>query len=554
MEDASNYISNMNKVVSSTEVEGKQQVHEQTNEKVGKSTEASAGSTTLSTNSMLSQDQLQRLTFEQIQEQLKLHQEELFRHQREFFMGVDGASAMAAAYPHGPLSVPSTKTTMSGNTWSFTQGLLLGQLSIFVVIAIFVKFFVFAEPSAIEAGTTNKTKDISGVIVKRNKKGGKNNRDGSSSGSGNNGDHMTDDTLSDSQSKLSSILEKTYYDVNNHNPESLDWFNVLIAQMISQLRSEALVSDNIYHSLNEFLSRGDMPDYLDTIKLTEIDVGDDFPIFSNCRIKHSEDGSGRLEAKIDVDLSDTLTLGIETKLLLNHPVPLTAVLPVQLSVSIVRFSGCLTVSLINTNDQEFARENELKKNEKENNKSDSSSVSPSSVGMSTSNSGNSNKTSENRNIPITPPINGRSETASPRSQTVEGPSPTTTTPINGGGSLSTNANGTPDDTSASSSTSNNDSSQVEGAALMFSFSPDYRLEFTVKSLIGARAKLQDVPKISTLIDSKLRSWFIERCIEPRFQVVKLPSIWPRSKNTRESYGNNVNDTRRTKGEGAHSPK
>ena len=56
----------------------------------------------------------------------------------------------------------------------------------------------------------------------------------------------------------------------------------------------------------------------------------------------------RLEAKIDVDLSDTLTLGIATKLLLNQPRPLTAVLPVSLTVSIVRFSGCLTVSLINT--------------------------------------------------------------------------------------------------------------------------------------------------------------------------------------------------------------
>ena len=57
----------------------------------------------------------------------------------------------------------------------------------------------------------------------------------------------------------------------------------------------------------------------------------------------------RLEAKIDVDLSDTLTLGIATKLLLNQPRPLT-VLPVSLTVSIVRFSGCLTVSLINTKD------------------------------------------------------------------------------------------------------------------------------------------------------------------------------------------------------------
>lgn len=289
----------------------------------------------------------------------------------------------------------------SNNGWSFTQGLICGQASVIVVILVFIRFFVFSE-----APTTAKPakRDSSGVIVKREKKG--------------------DDDTHES-TKLATILEKTYYDVNNHASESLDWFNVLIAQTISQLRTEALLADNIYHLLNEFLAKLDLPDYLDKISLVEIDIGDDFPIFSNCRIKHSADGSGRLEAKIDVDLSDTLTLGIETRLLLNHPRPLTAVLPIQLLVSMVRFSACLTVSLINTKDD----------------------------------SG--------------------------------------------------------------------------GTALMFSFSPDYRLEFSVKLLIGSRAKLQDVPKISELVENRLRSWFTERCIEPRFQVVKLPSMWPRRKNTRE---------------------
>lgn len=48
---------------------------------------------------------------------------------------------------------------------------------------------------------------------------------------------------------------------------------------------------------------------------------------------------GKLQARMDVDLSDVITLGIETKLLLNYPKPLVAVLPVALAVSIVRFSG-----------------------------------------------------------------------------------------------------------------------------------------------------------------------------------------------------------------------
>lgn len=309
------------------------------------------------------------------------------------------------------------------NLWSFAQGLICGQVVSMVVLFVFLKFFVFSETTTSTVKVTKQ--DASGVIVKRQKKDNDNQRD------------------DDNHAKLAVILEKTYYDVNIHTAESLDWFNVLIAQTISQLRAEALLADNIYHSLNDFLQKLDLPDFLDKIRLTEIDVGDDFPIFSNCRIRHSASGTGRLEAQIDVDLADTLTLGIETRLLLNHPRPLTAALPVQLTVSMVRFSGCLTVSLVNTNDTDFVKP------------------------------------------------------------------------------------------------SKSDDNDQGGTALMFSFSPDYRLEFSVKSLIGARAKLQDVPKISEIVENRLRSWFTDRCIEPKFQVVKLPSMWPRSKNTREPVHLNV---------------
>ena len=49
---------------------------------------------------------------------------------------------------------------------------------------------------------------------------------------------------------------------------------------------------------------------------------------------------------MDVDLSDLITLGVETKIILNWPKPLTALLPVALAVSIVRFSGTLSISFL----------------------------------------------------------------------------------------------------------------------------------------------------------------------------------------------------------------
>ncbi|KAK6465858.1 maintenance of mitochondrial morphology protein 1 [Scheffersomyces coipomensis] len=460
------------------------------------------------------------LNLERLQEQLKLQQDELFQQQRELLLQEPNllSTASPKLIANKPIQSHSSQF-QSSNPWSFTQGLIIGQVSVIFIIIVFIKFFVFADPTPTSSKTKSRV-DTSGVIVRRDKK--KANDDSEGGSNGGNGDG-SEDNEKFKNSNLSSILEKTYYDVDTHSPETLDWFNVLIAQTISQFRSEAILSDNIYHSLTEFLETADLPEYLDKINITEIDIGDDFPICSNCRIKHSQDGSGRLEAKIDVDLADTLTLGIETKLLLNHPRPLTAVLPVQLSVSIVRFSGCLTVSLINTNDQEFA---DLKISTTPSLSSETSTPEPnddtvilphtppqaSSMASSSSNIGRSSLGA----TPLSQSLSMDSHSNIPSSPKKSKPTSTTT------GS-----------SSYPSASKKNDDSNDEGTALMFSFSPDYRLEFTVKSLIGSRAKLQDVPKISSLIENKLRSWFIERCIEPRFQVVKLPSIWPRRKNTRE---------------------
>ncbi|KAH3677085.1 hypothetical protein WICMUC_001840 [Wickerhamomyces mucosus] len=326
----------------------------------------------------------------------------------------------------------STVAAQSGNWWSFTQGLLIGQFSVILVFIVFIKFFVFSENKSSNDKIKNGLKKS--PIIKQKI---------------NNIDALNisqDENSLDLPNSINSILEKTYYNVETHSPESLDWFNVLVAQTINQFRLEALMSDNIVHSLNDFLTKAELPDYLDKIRITELDIGDDYPIFSNCRIKKTPLNVNNLQAKIDVDLSDTLTLGIDTNLLLNKPKPLTAILPVQLSVSIVRFSGCLTVSLISVDDNDDII--------------------------------NSNSHNNNSNY----------------DQTDE---------------------------------------KGKGTALMFSFAPDFRLEFSIRSLIGSRSKLENVPKISSLIENQLKSWFIERCVEPRSQVIRLPSLWPRRKNVRE---------------------
>lgn len=264
---------------------------------------------------------------------------------------------------------------------------------------------------------------------------------------------------------IATILAKTYYNVKGHQPESLDWFNVLIAQTIAQLRADARQDGAVLTSLNELLNTGSKPSWIGEIKVTEIALGDEFPIFSNCRVMPAEDGflggsagipgqeEGRLQARMDVDLSDVITLGIETTLNLNYPKPLVAVLPVALAVSVTRFSGTLALSFI-----------------------------PSSSPPSTS-------------APTPSQSPSASPADKPRPSSSSGPPRRPTT-------------------------------------LAFTFLDDYRLDLSVRSLVGSRSRLQDVPKIAQLIESRVHAWFDERAVEPRFQQIVLPSLWPRKKNTR----------------------
>ena len=318
----------------------------------------------------------------------------------------------------------------------------MGQLSVVLILAAFIKFFIFGDPPSPDVtaslrATERRSRTLAhkqSLLSLRSPS----DRYGQSRGRKKSTVLRNPPFLT-----IGSILSKTYYNVDSHQPESLDWFNVLIAQTLAQFRSDAQHDDAILNSLSKALNGTSRPDFMDEIRVTELSLGEDFPIFSNCRIIPVDEdglslGSGRkfdpataardgtrLQARMDVDLSDMLTLAVETKLLMNYPKSLSAVLPVALSVSIVRFSGTLSISFIPSN-----------------------------------------------------------------------------------------------------------SSQSTPTMMTFSFLDDYRLDFSIRSLLGSRSRLQDVPKIAQLVEARLHRWFDERAVEPRFQEIALPSMWPRKKNTR----------------------
>lgn len=326
---------------------------------------------------------------------------------------------------------------------SFTQGFLLGQLSVVILIGAFIKFFIFGEPPSADTTAANR------ALARSNRASGHGRsfsiNSASAASKKHDGKRSSSNVIRNPQRlTTNTILSKTYYNVNSHQPESLDWFNVLIAQTIAQFRKDAQQDEAILTSLTDVLNGPQKPDFLSAIKVTEIDLGEDFPILSNCRVHPVEDdGSGpeggRLQAHMDVDLSDFVTLAVETKIILNYPKPMTAILPIALSVSVVRFSGTLSISFLPSTTHPASAENAS-------------------------------------SIP---------------------PQPSSTTPT----------------------------------TLAFCFLPDYRLDLSVRSLVGSRSRLQDIPKIAQLVESRLHSWIDERCVEPRVQQVALPSLWPKKQNT-----------------------
>lgn len=216
------------------------------------------------------------------------------------------------------------------------------------------------------------------------------------------------------------ILSKIAYNTN-HRPESLNWFNVLVAQAFAQFREDAQSKDAILISLDTILNGDRRPEFLGPIKITEINMGEEFPIFSNCAIDLNEEQ--RLHATMDIDLSDTITLAIETSLILNYPSPSFVVLPVALGVTIVRFAGTLSVAFI-------------------------------------------------------PPAD-----------------------------------------------------QTTSTTMTFALRPDFVLDLSIRSLIGSRSRLQDLSKISQLIEGRLRQWLCDRVVEPRYQRIDVPSLWPSKSRT-----------------------
>ncbi|CAJ0823657.1 13262_t:CDS:2 [Entrophospora sp. SA101] len=104
---------------------------------------------------------------------------------------------------------------------------------------------------------------------------------------------------------------KNLYDpIYNTRSESSDWLNVLLAQIICQYRDDAKTDNSLIRYVDGILNGGEKPSFLGSIKVTRLDLGEDFPVFR-----------------------------IDTQILINWPKPKIAVLPISLVLSVIKFEA-----------------------------------------------------------------------------------------------------------------------------------------------------------------------------------------------------------------------
>ncbi|KAF9919470.1 ERMES complex subunit mmm1, partial [Modicella reniformis] len=158
--------------------------------------------------------------------------------------------------------VSATQHSSSG--MSFTTGLLLGQLSVVVLVIVCFKYLLLED---VRYGRKPRSFSNRGLAIPA-------------------------PPTKPSLPSTTTILNKTLYDIYDHPPESLDWMSVLLAQAIAQYRDDSKVNNRLIKALAEALNGGVRPDWVGHIRVTELNLGEDFPVLSRVRIRPADQPLG----------------------------------------------------------------------------------------------------------------------------------------------------------------------------------------------------------------------------------------------------------------------
>ena len=166
---------------------------------------------------------------------------------------------------------------------------------------------------------------------------------------------------------LHDVLARTNYSPGVHPPESLEWLSVIAAQTIANYRAavvasaapapgdasaplpsqqtpeKAALKGALARALNAAVT-GRTFNVLDHITVTDVAVGTQFPRFGNARIHPDETGTcARLYA--DFDYVDQVSIGIDTRLLMNFAQLRFGTLALAMTLRVERLAGTIAIEV-----------------------------------------------------------------------------------------------------------------------------------------------------------------------------------------------------------------
>ncbi|KAJ3538507.1 hypothetical protein NM688_g6514 [Phlebia brevispora] len=202
---------------------------------------------------------------------------------------------------------------------TFTQGLVLGQLSILCLLVVVLKYLFFDSPSdrpyksfSYQPRILTEEEDISVRKLKAD------------------------------AAKVGAV---------SNAEESADWLNILLHQVLDAYRTKLRddlpgpEGDEVARKRVEaFANKIRPPGFLDPIKVHSVDLGLSAPRLSRARPRTASTPHIEPQLEVDMHYTDTLSISISTSVLFNYPFIAFARLPISLTISLSLFSSTILLT------------------------------------------------------------------------------------------------------------------------------------------------------------------------------------------------------------------
>ncbi|TCD66384.1 ERMES complex subunit mmm1 [Steccherinum ochraceum] len=203
---------------------------------------------------------------------------------------------------------------------TFTQGLILGQFSILVILFFVFKYLFFVSGK----DDLQKALQYQPRLI-------------------HNGDVATEDESQAGYTPESEIERNG----GGEGAESAVWLNLVLQQVVDAYRMKlrdhlpGADGDEIARKRVEaFANKMRPPTFVDPIKVHSVDLGSSAPKFCNAR-RRTDPSSSSESVELEVSYIDTVSLSISTAVLFNYPFAAFARLPVSLTISLSLFSSAV---------------------------------------------------------------------------------------------------------------------------------------------------------------------------------------------------------------------